>query len=246
MLSPEPARVAELFDELAPAYDRFNFLSSFGLDGYWRRRATAGLKAGESVLDLGCGTGDLTLAAARKVGPGGRVTGIDFSCAMLALAREKARAAGAGNAEFVRGGADSLPFPDGTFDAVVSAFVLRSLAGIRESCASEIKRVLRPGGKAFLLELSRPPAPGLRQLHYLYLRFLVPAIGRLSAGSRWPRGYLESTVLEFPAPEDYAEWFIAAGMESPAVERLSFGAASLLVLRAPASAGGLSGTGGEA
>lgn len=242
MPDPEPARVAELFDELAPAYDRFNFISSFGLDGYWRRRATAGLAEGAKVLDLGCGTGDLTLAAARKVGPAGRVTGVDFSGAMLELAREKARAAGAGNAEFVTAGADRLPFADGAFDAVVSAFVLRSLAGIRERCASEMRRVLRPGGEAFLLELTRPRPPGLRHLHYLYLRFLVPVIGRLAAGSRWPRGYLESTVLAFPAPEEYSRWFAAAGLELSSISRMSLGAASLIVLRAPAPAGGLDGT----
>ena len=233
MLSPEPAKVAGLFEELAPAYDRFNFIASFGLDGYWRRRAAERLPAGASVLDVGCGTGDLALAAAARVGPGGRVTGVDFSEAMLAKAREKAAAAGTGNVEFVKASADDLPFAGGAFDAVVSAFVLRSLAGIRDRCAREIRRVLRPGGEAFLLELSRPRAPGLRRLHCLYLRFLVPLIGKFAAGPRWPRGYLESTVLEFPEPEDYREWFETAGLECMSIERLSLGAASLMALRVP-------------
>lgn len=237
MISPEPAKVARLFDELAPAYDRFNLIASFGLDGCWRARTASRLPVGGKILDIGCGTGDLALAAAARVGPGGRVTGVDFSEAMLARARDKAAAARAGNVEFVRASADDLPFAGGTFDAVVSAFVLRSLAGIRDRCAREMGRVLRPGGEAFLLELSRPPAPGLRLLHSLYLRFLVPAIGRLSAGPRWPRGYLESTVLEFPDPEDYREWFETAGLKCMSIERMSLGAASLLALRVPGGKG---------
>ncbi len=237
MISPEPAKVARLFDELAPAYDRFNLIASFGLDACWRARTASRLPVGGKVLDIGCGTGDLALAAAARVGPGGRVTGVDFSEAMLARARDKAAAARAGNVEFVKASADDLPFAGGTFDAVVSAFVLRSLAGIRDRCAREMGRVLRPGGEAFLLELSRPPAPVLRLLHRLYLRFLLPSIGRFSAGPRWPRGYLESTVLEFPDPEDYREWFETAGLKCMSIERLSLGAASLLALRVPGGEG---------
>jgi demethylmenaquinone methyltransferase/2-methoxy-6-polyprenyl-1,4-benzoquinol methylase len=229
MLEPEPESVARLFDRLAPAYDRFNRVSSLGLDRLWRRRATADLKPGWNVLDIGCGTGDLSLAALRKVRPAGRVTGVDFSESMLGLARGKASRVKAAGISFIRAGADRLPFDDGAFDAVVSAFVLRSLAAI---CAREIRRVLRPGGMAFLLELNRPSVPGLRQMHSLYLRIMVPAIGRLMAGSRWPRDYLESTVFRFPEPEVYGKYFTDAGMECLSIERLSLGAASLLVLRA--------------
>lgn len=159
--------------------------------------------------------------------------GVDFSEAMLKLARGKA--AGIPGVKFVRGRADALPFPDGSFDFAVSAFVLRSLAAIRGPAAREIRRVLKPGGRACLLELGRPILPVVRSLHSAYLSFLVPAIGRLTAGPRWPREYLEETVRRFPAPHDYREWFISAGMEEEARERLGFGLADLIVLRVPAA-----------
>src|SRR5687767_12013910 len=146
-----------MFGALAPAYDRFNFLSSLRLDAVWRRRAVARLRPGQRVLDLGCGTGDLALAAARRAGPAGRVTGADFAEPMLEVARRKSAGVGPGAApvEWVRASADALPFPDASFDFVVSAFVLRSLAGIRAGAAREVARVLAPGGTACLLELAR-------------------------------------------------------------------------------------------
>jgi demethylmenaquinone methyltransferase/2-methoxy-6-polyprenyl-1,4-benzoquinol methylase len=229
MLEPDPASVREMFGVLAPDYDRFNLLSSLGLDAWWRRRAVALIRPGDRVLDLGCGTGDLTLAAARRAGPTGHVTGVDFSGPMLEVARAKAM--GRPGMTFLQASADALPFPDASFDVVVSAFVLRSLAAIRTGAGRELARVLRPGGAASLLELTRPRLPVLRQLHRAYVRGLVPLIGRLSAGRRWPGSYLTATIEAFPEPEAYREWFTSAGLTCETINRLSGGITCLLVLR---------------
>ena len=235
LLEPEPARVAEMFSVLAPAYDRFNRLSSLGLDGRWRKRAAAHVRPGEAVLDLGCGTGDLALAAARRAGPAGRVDGADFSAPMLDLARVKAGAAGPGGAPvaFHHASADALPFPDAAFDIVVSAFVLRSLARIRRAAAAELRRVLRPGGRAALLELTRPGFLPLRWAHRAWLGMGLPLVGRLAAGPRWPGAYLADTILAFPEPSEYAGWFTSEGLECDSIRPISGGIACLIVLRRP-------------
>jgi demethylmenaquinone methyltransferase/2-methoxy-6-polyprenyl-1,4-benzoquinol methylase len=234
VLVPEPVEVERMFARLAPAYDRFNRISSLGLDALWRRRAAARVRPGDAVLDVGCGTGDLSLEAARRAGPAGRVTGADPAEPMLVLARKKAgRVRGVAPIEFVRASAEALPFPDATFDAVVSAFVLRSLAKVRAAAAAETARVLKPGGVACWLELTRPAVPLLRGLHRLYLERVIPVIGRLTAGDRWPGGFLASTVLAFPEPREYAGWFASAGLRVEAVEPLWGGLAGLVVLRRP-------------
>lgn len=233
MIEPRPDAVQGMFAALAPAYDRFNRLSSLGLDAAWRRRAVARVRPGQRVLDLGCGTGDLALEAAKRAGPSGRVTGADFAGPMLDLAAAKAAAGGPDRApvDWVRAPADALPFADGSFDVVVSAFVLRSLAGIRRGAAREVARVLAPGGIACLLELTKPRGAVLGALHGLYLSAAIPVIGRLAAGRRWPGAYLTDTIREFPEPETYAGWFSEEGMTCETLERLSGGISCLVVLR---------------
>ena len=231
MLEPDPEDVRAVFDRLAPAYDRFNLLASLGMHSRWRRRTVGGIRPGQSVLDIGCGTGDLALAAWERTGGAGRVTGVDFVDSMLELARAKAAREGAGGVSFARGSADALPFPDGEFDVVVSAFVLRSLAAVRSAAVAEIRRVLKPGGVACILELTRPAPALLRMLHRWYLKAAVPLIGLAAAGRHWPRGYLVRTVLDFPEPDAYGEWFTSSGFGLVECERLSGGLASLLVLR---------------
>lgn len=231
MLEPDPADVRAAFSRLAPAYDRFNLLASLGLDAGWRRRAVAMVQPGQSVLDIGCGTGDLTLAARERAGAAGRVTGVDFAEPMIEIARAKARRAGAEGVSFRTGSAGALPFEDGEFDAVISAFALRSLAGIRAAAVAEIRRVLKPDGLACVLELTRPVSVLLRTLHRWYLKAAVPLVGAVVAGRHWPRGYLVRTVLDFPEPEAYGAWFTSSGFTLVACERLSGGLASLLVVR---------------
>jgi len=233
VIEPRPDAVEGMFSTLAPAYDRFNRLSSLGLDAAWRRRTVSRVRPGQRVLDLGCGTGDLSLAAARRAGPSGRVTGADFAAPMLELAAAKSAGTGPGVAplDWVRASADALPFPDASFDVVVSAFVLRSLAGIRGAAAREVARVLAPGGTACLLELARPRGAVLGALHGWYLAAAIPVIGRIAAGRRWPGAYLTETIREFPEPEEYASWFKEEGLQCETIERLSGGIACLVALR---------------
>src|SRR5438874_2295546 len=150
-----------MFDRIAPRYDLLNRLLSFGRDAVWRRRAIAiaALGAGERALDVGAGTGDLAFGLA-AAGPSGRVVALDLAPEMLARARTRAEASLA----LVVGTAAALPFPDATFACVMAGFAVRNFGDVPGALA-EMRRVVRPGGRAVVLELSLPPSPALRALH---------------------------------------------------------------------------------
>jgi demethylmenaquinone methyltransferase/2-methoxy-6-polyprenyl-1,4-benzoquinol methylase len=189
-----PDEVRTMFDRIAPVYDAMNRVMTAGLDVRWRRvTAEAVVRPGDRVLDAACGTGDLALADARA---GGRVTGLDFSAAMLARARRKAP-----QLEWVQGDALALPFADGSFDAATVGFGVRNLDDL-ERGLRELRRVLVPGGRLGVLEITRPRGP-LRVFYSLWFDRVVPLLGRmLPGGSAY--AYLPASVRRFPPVDELA------------------------------------------
>jgi demethylmenaquinone methyltransferase / 2-methoxy-6-polyprenyl-1,4-benzoquinol methylase len=198
-----PDAVRTMFDRISPVYDAMNRTMTMGLDQRWRRAtATAVVRPGDRVLDVCCGTGDLALAARRA---GGRVTGLDFSERMLERARRKAA-----EIEWVRGDALALPFEDGSFDAATVAFGVRNLDDL-ERGLSELRRVLRAGGRVAILEITRPRGL-LAPFYRLWFDRLVPLLGKLLPGGS-AYTYLPASVRRFPRPEELASLLRAAGFE---------------------------------
>jgi demethylmenaquinone methyltransferase/2-methoxy-6-polyprenyl-1,4-benzoquinol methylase len=195
------AGVREMFDRIAPVYDAMNRAMTGGLDRRWRREtARAVVRPGDRVLDACCGTGDLALAAREA---GGRVTGVDFSERMLERARRKAP-----ELEWVRADLLELPFEDASFDAATVGFGVRNLEDL-EAGLRELRRVLRPGGRLGVLEITRPRG-ALRPFFRLWFDGLVPLAGKLLPGGA-AYTYLPASVRRFPEPEDLAELLRAAG-----------------------------------
>jgi demethylmenaquinone methyltransferase/2-methoxy-6-polyprenyl-1,4-benzoquinol methylase len=202
-----------MFDRIAGVYDLMNTAMTAGLHHGWRGRAAerAGLAAGDSALDVCCGTGDLALELARRVGPAGEVVGCDFSEPMLELARRKAAERGASQVRFEWADALRLPYGEGSFDAVTVGFGLRNLADLDRGLA-EMARVLRPGGRLVILEITQPRRPPLSLFYSLWFDRLVPLLGTL-AGDRDAYSYLPASVRRFPSPERLAAMMAAARLE---------------------------------
>ena len=201
-----------MFDRIAGVYDLMNTAMTAGLHHRWRERTAdrAELSAGDAALDVCCGTGDLALELARRVGPGGRVVGCDFSERMLELARTKADGASAG-VGFEWADALELPYRDGEFDAVTVGFGVRNLADL-DLGLREMARVLKPGGRLAILEITQPQRPPLSTFFSIWFDRLVPRLGTL-AGDRDAYTYLPESVKRFPSPEGLAGRLDAAGFE---------------------------------
>ena len=193
--------VRSMFDRIAPVYDGMNRVMTAGLDRRWRRAAAeAVVRPGDKVLDSCCGTGDLAIAAAEA---GGKVTGIDFSKPMLERARRKAP-----ELEWVEGDALALPFADGSFDAATVGFGVRNLSELDRGLR-ELRRVLRPGGRLAILEITRPRGL-LAPFYRLWFDVLIPVAGKvLPGGSAYT--YLPASVRRFPDPQGLAHVMDEAG-----------------------------------
>jgi demethylmenaquinone methyltransferase/2-methoxy-6-polyprenyl-1,4-benzoquinol methylase len=194
-----------MFDRIAGLYDRMNSVMTAGLHHQWRRRAAAlaELSPGARALDVACGTGDLALALASAVAPGGEVVGTDFSERMLELAREKAadRVFDA-RMRFEAANALALPFEDGEFDAATVGFGARNFSDLEQGLR-EMARVVRPGGRVVVLEITTPTRPPLSSFFEVWFDRVVPALGRL-AGDAQAYSYLPSSVRRFPDPRALA------------------------------------------
>jgi demethylmenaquinone methyltransferase/2-methoxy-6-polyprenyl-1,4-benzoquinol methylase len=197
------AGVREMFDRIAPVYDVMNRAMTAGLDRRWRAEtARAVVSPGDRVLDSCCGTGDLAVACLRA---GGRVTGLDFSERMLERAREKS-----GQIEWVEGDALALPFADGSFDAATVGFGVRNLDDLDKGLR-ELRRVLRPGGRLGILEITTPRGL-LRPFYKLWFDVLVPLAGKLLPGGS-AYTYLPASVRRFPEAKELAAMMESAGFE---------------------------------
>ena len=214
-----PDEVRGMFDRIAPVYDVMNRVMTAGLDRRWRKLAvTEVVWPGDRVLDACCGTGDLAVEAERR---GGRVVGLDFSPRMLERARQKS-----GAIEWVQGDALVLPFADGEFDAATVGFGVRNLSDL-EAGLRELERVLRPGGKLAVLEITRPRGI-LRPFFRLWFDVLVPFLGRVLPGGQ-AYTYLPASVRRFPGPDDLSALFERAGFEDVRYRLLGGGIVALHV-----------------
>ncbi|MBV9194702.1 MAG: bifunctional demethylmenaquinone methyltransferase/2-methoxy-6-polyprenyl-1,4-benzoquinol methylase UbiE [Solirubrobacterales bacterium] len=199
----EEAQVRAMFDRIAGLYDRMNTVMTAGLHHQWRRRAAdlAALAPGGRALDVATGTGDLALELAARVGPAGEVVGTDFSERMLALAREKAAGRAGAQVRFEPANALSLPYADAEFDAATVGFGARNFSDLRRGLG-EMTRVVRPGGRVVVLEITTPRRPPLSSFFGLWFDRIVPALGRLADTQAY--SYLPSSVRRFPGPEALA------------------------------------------
>jgi demethylmenaquinone methyltransferase/2-methoxy-6-polyprenyl-1,4-benzoquinol methylase len=216
-------RVRDMFAKISPRYDLLNHLLSGNIDRRWRRNVVEKLgpllSTNAQVLDVACGTGDLSIALFENIGA--RVTGVDFCRPMLErAARKESRIA------FVEGDALQLPFGDGVFDAVTIAFGLRNLASVEQGL-SELRRVLQPNGHVAILEFSKPVVPGFRSLAAVYCTRLLPRIGGIISGSRSAYEYLPDSVSRFPDQETLSAMMTAAGFADVGFENLTGGIAAL-------------------
>lgn len=200
-------KIQAMFDNIAPDYDRLNHILSLDIDRNWRKAAIKEAVAPEGsrldILDVACGTGDFAISAARHAASGSRVTGIDLSEGMLRIGERKITDAGlSGIISLQQGDCEDLPFPDCSFDRVTVAFGVRNFEHL-EKGLSEMYRILKPGGKAIILELSVPSNPVLRTLYKLYFLHLLPTVGGLVSGDRAAYMYLPASVLRFPGPDRF-------------------------------------------
>jgi demethylmenaquinone methyltransferase / 2-methoxy-6-polyprenyl-1,4-benzoquinol methylase len=201
-----------MFDRVAARYDVLNSVMTAGLHHRWRERAAdrAALKPGDSALDVCCGTGDLALELAQRVAPDGRVVGCDFSEPMLDLAREKAVAAATSSVRFEWANVLELPYDAERFDAVTVGFGVRNLADLDRGLR-EMTRVLCPGGRLVILEITQPRRAPLSTFYSLWFDRAVPAIGLLS-GDPEAYSYLPESVRNFPDPYGLAAKMDSAGL----------------------------------
>jgi len=203
-----------MFDRIAAIYDPLNSAMTAGLHHRWRERAAdrAELAPGDAALDVCCGTGDLALELAGRVGDRGQVVGCDFAERMLDVAREKAAARGLGAVCFEWADALDLPYDEEAFDAVTVGFGVRNLADLDRGLA-EMTRVLRPAGRLVILEITQPRRPPLSTFFSVWFDRLVPLLGSL-AGDAEAYSYLPDSVKRFPPPEGLALAMDRAGLGS--------------------------------
>jgi demethylmenaquinone methyltransferase / 2-methoxy-6-polyprenyl-1,4-benzoquinol methylase len=203
--------VRGMFDRIAGVYDLMNSAMTAGLHHEWRERAVdrARVGPGADALDVCCGTGDLAFELRRRIGPDGRVVGCDFSEPMLELARRKSGNEGL-PVEFGWADALELPYGDGSFDAVTIGFGARNLADLERGIA-EMARVLRPGGRLVILEITRPHRQPLAGFYSLWFDKVVPVLGSF-AGDSQAYSYLPDSVRSFPEPERLAGMLDSAGL----------------------------------
>jgi demethylmenaquinone methyltransferase/2-methoxy-6-polyprenyl-1,4-benzoquinol methylase len=232
-------RVQRMFAAIAPCYDVNNRVHSIGLDQYWRRRAVAlaQLRPGDSVVDVACGTGDLSLAfgrglkdiAGRQGAPtAGQVLGIDFTFEMLPLAEQKLRRACPADSHatrFLAGDAQRLPLPDACCDVVSIAFGIRNVAE-PAIAMREFHRVLRPQGRVIVLEFSLPANPVLRSLYNFYFHKILPRTATLISGDRTGAyKYLPRSVGTFMPRTAMLDSLRAAGFRDATAHPMTFGIA---------------------
>jgi len=227
--SEKARRVAGVFDSVAGRYDLMNDLMSMGVHRLWKRYTIelAGVRAGQRVLDLAGGTGDLAARFSRLVGPEGEVVVADINEHMLEVGRERLTDQGlVGNLQYVQANAEYLPFPDDHFDCITIAFGLRNVTH-KETALAAMNRVLKPGGRLLVLEFSKPTLPGLKPLYDLYSFTVLPAVGKLVTQDADSYRYLAESIRMHPDQQSLKAMMEDAGFERVDYHNLSGGIVAL-------------------
>ncbi|HQU60934.1 MAG: bifunctional demethylmenaquinone methyltransferase/2-methoxy-6-polyprenyl-1,4-benzoquinol methylase UbiE [Phaeodactylibacter sp.] len=221
-------QVGRMFDGIAPYYDFLNRFLSLGIDTLWRKRAIRQLAGHQTevLLDVATGTADLALEAARQLQPN-RIVGLDLSNEMLEIGRSKVlRRHLDGLIELTQGDSENLPFEDNTFDAVTVAFGVRNFENLDKGL-KEMRRVLKPGGKAVILEFSKPRLFPFKQLYNSYFRYILPTIGKLTSKDPKAYRYLYESVQAFPDGQDFINILEKTGYKSNRCIPLTLGICSI-------------------
>lgn len=229
---PKHSEITNLFDNIAPQYDRLNHLMSFDMDKLWRRKAVRKAVDTEDhlrILDVATGTGDLAIALAERAGGSSTVAGLDPSEKMLEVAQQKILELGMSHKiEFIKGHSEALPFEDCTFDRVAVAFGIRNFEDL-ELGFSEMCRVLRPGGRLVMLELSYPDNRLLQWGFRQYALRWLPYVGGRISGNAGAYRYLPESILRFPKPEVLLPKLRAAGFSKANAKSMTFGVCRMYV-----------------
>ncbi len=218
--------IEHMFNSIAPEYDRLNHLMSLNMDKLWRRRALHKIVTkdkSQTILDIACGTGDFSIAIAEHANPMTVVEGIDISEGMLDVMRAKLAGRGLESRVSARlGDSESLPYQDDSFDRVTIAFGIRNFEH-REKALEEILRVLKPGGRLVILELSIPTNPPVRFAFEFYFTKFVPLIGGKISGDRDAYSYLPDSVIKFPGKKEWIATMESCGYERVTHKAFTFG-----------------------
>jgi demethylmenaquinone methyltransferase/2-methoxy-6-polyprenyl-1,4-benzoquinol methylase len=217
-------QVEKMFDNIAFRYDFLNRFLSAGIDVSWRKKAIKLLLSSnpKQILDVATGTGDFAITS-YEILKADKITGIDISDGMLAIGRQKIEKAGLQkNIELLKGDSEAILFDDNSFDAVTVAFGVRNFENL-EKGLSEIKRVLRPGGKLIVLECTKPSIPVIKQFYHFYMKFITPKIGKIIAKNNDAYQYLNDSVLQFPEKENFTQILKQSGYRNAFYKTLTLG-----------------------
>ena len=218
--------VRRMFNDISRRYDFLNHFLSAGIDRLWRRKAVrlSGLAAGDIFLDVACGTGDLSVEAA-KSNPK-KIVGVDFAENMLSGFRVKKESLGLdGSLEIIQASAEELPFPEESFDVTAVAFGARNFGNLKKGLA-EMHRVLKRGGRIVVLEFSRPRVFPVKQFYFLYFRHILPALGKIVSGDGSAYTYLPESVSAFPDGDDFVEVLRSVNFREVRSVPMTFGIAT--------------------
>lgn len=218
------SQVEQMFDNIAPTYDKLNHRLSWDIDKGWRRKAIKQLApfSPKSLLDIATGTGDFAILSAQMLKPK-RLVGADISERMMEIGRQKVKVKGLDNIiSFEKEDCTALSYSEGTFDAVTAAFGIRNFADLDKGL-SEMCRVLKPGGHLSIVELTTPITFPMRQLFHIYSHTILPIYGRLISKDTAAYSYLTKTIEAFPQGERMVDILCKAGFKEASFKRLTFG-----------------------
>ena len=222
----EKANIGKLFDGIAKTYDKFNHVTSLGIDIWWRNKAIGGMKPVKSMLDVAIGTGDVAMTAIKKK-KAEHVTGIDLSQAMMNIGIEKVTKAGMkGQVDFMLGSALDMPYDDCQFEAVTCAYGIRNFSDLDRGL-SEMFRVMKPGGQLVILEFSYPKNPVIRWGYDLYFSHIMPWLGKVISNDGSAYTYFLNSVKQFIWGDEMIEHLRDAGFKNAKFKTMTFGITTL-------------------